>query len=128
MTVDVLKPHLAREFIDYHAIGMIKHLQKAGYTAYLVGGCVRDLMVGHMPKDFDIGTNALPQEVKRQLSYAFIIGRRFRLVLVKREDKQYEVATFRREPQEGEFPEGLPFGDNIFGTPDRKSTRLNSSH
>jgi poly(A) polymerase len=117
------KPTLSREFIDYHAIGMVRHLQKAGFTAYLVGGCVRDLMVGHMPKDFDIGTNALPQEVKKQLNYAFIIGRRFRLVLVKREDKQYEVATFRREPHEGEFPEGVPFGDNIFGTPEQDAFR-----
>src|SRR5436305_11321517 len=111
-TTELGKPRLSREFIDYHAIGMIRHLQKAGFTAYLVGGCVRDLMVGHTPKDFDIGTNALPQEVKRLLSFAFIIGKRFRLVLVKREDKQYEVATFRREPHEGEFPEGAPFGDN----------------
>jgi poly(A) polymerase len=120
---DNTAPSLTREFIDYHAIGMIRHLQKAGFTAYLVGGCVRDLMVGHMPKDFDIGTNALPQEVKRLLNYAFIIGRRFRLVLVKREDKQYEVATFRREPHEGEFPEGVPFGDNIFGTPEQDAHR-----
>jgi poly(A) polymerase len=117
------KPSLRREFIDYHAIGMVRHLQKAGFKAYLVGGCVRDLMVGHMPKDFDIGTNALPQEVRKLLNYAFIIGRRFRLVLVKREDKQYEVATFRREPAEGEFPEGVPFGDNIFGTPEQDANR-----
>src|SRR3954454_19952971 len=101
MTLEVIKPRLSREFIDYHAIGMIKHLQKAGYTAYLVGGCVRDLMVGMMPKDFDISTTALPQEVKRLINFAFIIGKRFRLVLVKREEKQYEVATFRREPHEG---------------------------
>lgn len=123
MNTELGKPRLSREFIDYHAIGMIKHLQRAGFTAYLVGGCVRDLMVGHMPKDFDIGTNALPQEVKRLLNFAFIIGKRFRLVLVKREDKQYEVATFRREPQEGEFPEGAPFGDNIFGTPEQDASR-----
>jgi poly(A) polymerase len=118
-----VKPHLSNQFIDYHAIGMIKHLQKAGHTAYLVGGCVRDLLVGQIPKDFDIGTTALPQEVRRLVSYAFIIGRRFRLVLVKREDKQYEVATFRREPAEGEFPEGVPFGDNIFGTPEEDASR-----
>lgn len=123
MTGTLGKPRLVREFIDYHAIGMIKRLQKAGFTAYLVGGCVRDLLVGHMPKDFDIGTNALPQEVKRLLSFSFIIGRRFRLVLVKREDKQYEVATFRREPHEGEFPEGAPFGDNIFGSPQQDAFR-----
>jgi poly(A) polymerase len=116
-------PRLSPEFLDYHAVGMVKHLQKGGFTAYLVGGCVRDLLAGHMPKDFDIGTNALPQEVKKLLSFAFIIGRRFRLVLVKREDKQYEVATFRREPHEGEFPEGVPFGDNIFGTPQQDAFR-----
>jgi len=116
-------PRLSQEFLDYHAVGMVKHLQKAGFLAYLVGGCVRDLLSGHVPKDFDISTNALPQEVRRFLSYAFIIGRRFRLVLVKREDKQYEVATFRREPKENEFPEGIPFGDNIFGTPEQDAFR-----
>ncbi|MCC6277671.1 MAG: CCA tRNA nucleotidyltransferase [Oligoflexia bacterium] len=117
------KPRLSNDFIDYHAIGMVRALQKAGHTAYLVGGCVRDLLAGHIPKDFDIGTSALPQEVRKILSFSFIIGKRFRLVLVKREDKQYEVATFRREPQEGEFPEGAPFGDNIFGTPEQDAFR-----
>lgn len=116
-------PRLSNEYIDYHAIGMIKHLQRAGYIAYLVGGCVRDLLAGHLPKDFDIGTSALPEEVKKILNYSFIIGKRFRLVLVKREDKQYEVATFRREPLEDEFPEGVPFGDNIFGTPEQDANR-----
>lgn len=110
-----VKPRLSKEFLDYHAVGMIKHLQKAGFTAYLVGGCVRDLLVGHIPKDFDIGTNALPQEVKRLLSFSFIIGKRFRLVLVKRDDKQYEVSTFRKEAPEG--------SEDIFGTPEQDASR-----
>ncbi len=117
------KPSLSKEFIDYHAIGMIKHLQKAGHLAYLVGGCVRDLLVGQIPKDFDIGTSALPQEVRKLLSFSFIIGKRFRLVLIKRDNKQYEVATFRREPAPDEFPDGVPFGDNIFGTPEQDASR-----
>ncbi len=117
------KPQLRKEFLDYHAVGMVKRLQKAGHLAYLVGGCVRDLLVEQVPKDFDIGTSALPKEVKKLLSFAFIIGKRFRLVLVKRDDRQYEVATFRREPDKEEFPEGIPFGDNIFGTPEQDAFR-----
>lgn len=123
MSDNLETPHLSNEFIDYHALGMVKHLQTAGHTAYLVGGCVRDLLVGHTPKDFDIGTTALPQEVKKLINFSFIIGKRFRLVLVKRWEKQYEVATFRREAQKDEVSEDAPFGDNIFGTPEQDAKR-----
>lgn len=109
--------------MDHHAVGMVNHLQKAGHLAYLVGGCVRDMLVNQVPKDFDIGTSALPQEVRRLINFSFIIGKRFRLVLVKRNDKQYEISTFRREPAPDEFPEGVPFGDNIFGTPEQDAFR-----
>ncbi|MBK9294914.1 MAG: poly(A) polymerase [Oligoflexia bacterium] len=109
--------------MDHHAVGMVKHLQKAGHTAYLVGGCVRDLLVDQVPKDFDIGTSALPQEVRKLINFAFIIGKRFRLTLVKRGDRQYEISTFRREADPDEFPEGIPFGDNIFGTPEQDAFR-----
>lgn len=120
---DVIRPRLSPEFIDYHAFGMVRALQNDGYLAYLVGGCVRDLLVGQTPKDFDIGTSATPQQVKRIISYSFIIGKRFRLVLAKRGERQYEIATFRREPLPDEFPEGVPFGDNIFGTPEQDAFR-----
>lgn len=117
------KPHLHQDWIDSHAFGIVKALQKGGFTTYLVGGCVRDLLVGIHPKDFDIATMAHPPQVKRLIYMSFIIGKRFRLVLVKREDQQFEVATFRREVDPEDFPEGLPPGDNVFGTPEEDARR-----
>src|SRR5262245_11353948 len=92
------RPHLDMDWIDPDAIDIVKRLQKAGFKTYLVGGCVRDLLAGIHPKDFDIATTARPEEVRKVIRQAYVIGRRFRLVLVKRGTKQYEVATFRRDP------------------------------
>lgn len=144
------KPRLHQDWIDPHAFGIVKALQKKGFTTYLVGGCVRDLLIGIHPKDYDIGTSAQPQEVKRVIYRSFIIGKRFRLVLIKRDDQQYEVATFRREgpPPEPISEEPLiaetlenaetpieketratderppeVFGDNYFGTPEEDAKR-----
>src|SRR6266542_2878664 len=72
-------------------------LQQLGHTAYLVGGSVRDLLLGRRPKDFDIATSAQPQEIKRGFRNCWIIGRRFRLAHVKFGTKTIEVATFRRQ-------------------------------
>jgi poly(A) polymerase len=72
-------------------------LQQLGHTAYLVGGSVRDLLLGRRPKDFDIGTSAMPHEIKRGFRNCWIIGRRFRLAHVKFGTKTIEVATFRRQ-------------------------------
>ena len=122
------EPALHIDWIDSHAVGIVKALQKAGHTSYLVGGCVRDLLLGMHPKDYDIATAAHPPQVKRLIHMAFIIGKRFRLVLVKRGDQQFEVATFRKEldlkefPIE-QFPDGPPPGDNIFGTPEEDAKR-----
>ena len=117
------KPRLHHDWIDSHAYGIVKALQKGGFTTYLVGGCVRDLLLGIHPKDFDIATAAHPPQVKRLIYMSFIIGKRFRLVLVKREDQQFEVATFRREVKAEEFPEGVPAGDNVFGSPEEDAQR-----
>jgi poly(A) polymerase len=117
------KPHLHQDWIDSHAYGIVKALQKGGFNTYLVGGCVRDLLAGIHPKDFDIATMAAPQQVKRLIYMSFIIGKRFRLVLVKREDQQFEVATFRREVDPTDFPDGAPPGDNVFGTPEEDAQR-----
>lgn len=117
------KPHLHRDWIDPHAYGIVKALQKSGHQTYLVGGCVRDLLVGIHPKDFDIATMAHPPQVRRLIYMSYIIGKRFRLVLVKREDQQFEVATFRREFNPDDFPEGAPPGDNVFGTPEEDACR-----
>lgn len=124
----VRRPNLHADWIDPHAIGIVKALQKAGHTSYLVGGCVRDLLLGIIPKDYDIATAAHPPQVKRLIHMAFIIGKRFRLVLVKRGDQQFEVATFRKEydpsqfPPE-EYPDGPPSADNVFGTPEEDARR-----
>ncbi len=118
------KPHLHQDWIDPHANGIVKALQKNDFETYLVGGCVRDLLLNIHPKDYDIATMANPQQVKRLIYMSFIIGKRFRLVLVKRDDLQFEVATFRRETKAEDFPEGdQPFGDNIFGTPEEDARR-----
>ncbi len=123
--VEVRKqPRLHVEWIDRQATEIVERLQKAGYTTYLVGGCVRDLLAGRHPKDFDIATNALPNEVRRKVWGSYVIGKRFRLVLAKRKDQQYEIATFRRAGRAEDFMEGEePFGDNFFGSSEEDALR-----
>ncbi|MES2583217.1 MAG: polynucleotide adenylyltransferase PcnB [Pseudomonadota bacterium] len=85
--------------VDERAINVVRTLQDAGFEAYVVGGAVRDLLVGLRPKDFDVATNATPEQVKGLFRRAFIIGRRFRIVHVVygrgREHEVIEVSTFR---------------------------------
>src|SRR5512137_2213395 len=88
---------LSRRQVDPDALKVLYRLKEAGYTAYIVGGGVRDLLLGRRPKDFDIGTSAHPYQVKRLFRNCFIIGRRFRLAHVKFGQKVIEVATFRRQ-------------------------------
>ena len=121
--MNVLKPHLHQDWIDSHATGIVRALQKRGYICYLVGGCVRDLLLNIQPKDFDIATDARPDQVKSSIHRAYIIGKRFRLVLVRRDDSQFEVATFRRDVREEESRENLPEGDNIFGSVEEDAHR-----
>jgi len=87
------------ELVDERAITVVRALHQAGYEAYVVGGAVRDLLVGLRPKDFDVATNATPEQVKALFRRAFIIGRRFRIVHVVfgrgREHEVIEVSTFR---------------------------------
>jgi poly(A) polymerase len=88
-----------RELVDPKAWEVVTTLKDAGFVAYIVGGAVRDLLLGLRPKDFDVATNATPEEVKRLFKRAFIIGRRFRIVHVVygrgREHEVIEVTTFR---------------------------------
>ncbi|MBL8843837.1 MAG: hypothetical protein JNL90_20110 [Planctomycetes bacterium] len=85
--------------IDPDAMSVVRRLNAAGHRAYFVGGCVRDLLLGGTPKDFDIATSARPRQVKKLFRNARIIGRRFRLVHVLFQgNKQIEVSTFRRDP------------------------------
>lgn len=115
-------------FIDAHAVKIIRRLKELNYQAYLVGGGVRDLLVDLKPKDFDIATNASPNEVKKKVSYSFIIGRRFKLVHAKRGDQIYEIATFRRsatdaELQTTEQDERHLVEENFFGNIEEDSFR-----
>jgi poly(A) polymerase len=88
---------ISRRDIDPDALKVLYRLQEHNYVAYLVGGSVRDLLLGRHPKDFDIGTSAHPQQVKKLFRNCWIIGRRFRLAHVKFGFKTIEVATFRRQ-------------------------------
>jgi poly(A) polymerase len=123
----IQKPRLHQDWIDPDALEIVETLQDAGFTTYLVGGCVRDLLLGIPPKDFDIATDARPQEVKRAVRNAYIIGKRFRLVLVKRGQKQFEIATFRRDPSPEELEQMAEEQDrptdNLFGSPEEDACR-----
>ena len=90
---------ISRKNIDSDALKVLYRLDSLGYTAYLVGGGVRDLLLGRKPKDFDVGTSASPQEVKRAFRNCFLIGRRFRLAHVRFGDNIIDTATFRQNSQ-----------------------------
>jgi poly(A) polymerase len=133
---------ISRKQIDPDALKVLYRLHQSDYIAYLVGGSVRDLLLGRRPKDFDIGTSAHPYQIKKLFRNCWIIGRRFRLAHVRFGTKTIEVATFRRpvsqeelaaaeEPQpetamrsEGdESPDRLVHRDNTFGTPEEDAFR-----
>jgi len=129
---------LSRRDIDPDALKVLYRLRQADHVAYLVGGSVRDLLLGRRPKDFDIGTSAHPAQVKKLFRNCWIIGRRFRLAHVKFGQKIIEVATFRRQLAPGEevVAEGVPapdpttaagrhliHHDNTFGTPEEDAFR-----
>ncbi len=107
---------LDRAAIDPDADRVVRKLNRAGHKAYLVGGCVRDLLVGKKPKDFDVATSATPNEIKATFRNSRIIGRRFRLVHVVFGSKIIETATFRANPREDEDQDLLIRRDNVFGS------------
>jgi len=98
---------ISRREIDADALKVLYRLHEHHYIAYLVGGSVRDLLLGRRPKDFDIGTSAHPHQVKKLFRNCWIIGRRFRLAHVKFGPKTIEVATFRRQVDPSEVPPGV---------------------
>src|SRR5881628_290614 len=131
---------ISRRDIDPDALKVLYRLRQFHYAAYLVGGSVRDLLLGRRPKDFDIGTNAHPYQVKKLFRNCWIIGRRFRLAHVRFGTKNIEVATFRRqlsaaelaapeEPGQGMVVDELGdvdrmiHRDNTFGTPEEDAFR-----
>jgi poly(A) polymerase len=130
-------PALPSDFkakIDPEALKIVTTLQKNGFESYIVGGCVRDLLNGTQPKDFDIATSASPQKVKNLIARSFIIGRRFRIVVAKRNpsiseipddalfpplfkggkphEKEIQITSFRRAPE----IQGDKINENVFGT------------
>ena len=113
---------VSRKDIDPDALKVLYRLKNHGFLAYLVGGGVRDLLLGRQPKDFDIGTSAHPQQVKRLFRNCFIVGRRFRLCHVRFGRKVIEVSTFRRQA-EAEEGDTLIRRDNTFGTPEEDAFR-----
>jgi poly(A) polymerase len=116
--------------ISSNTLKIIRRLHDAGYDAYVVGGAVRDLLLDIDPKDYDLSTNATPEQVKEVFGRkAMIIGRRFRLVHVRMGPELFEVSTFRREPTEEERKgrnedSGLMvWRDNEFGTVEQDASR-----
>lgn len=134
---------ISRSQVDPDALKVLYRLHQSNYAAYLVGGSVRDLLLARRPKDFDIGTDAHPYQVKRLFRNCWIIGRRFRLANVRFGLKTIEVATFRRLVSAQELAdaqaaedEGIPIDreaegsrdrllhrDNTFGTPEEDAFR-----
>lgn len=115
------------EQICQHALWVIQRLREAGYAAYLVGGGVRDLLMGRNPKDFDIATSAHPEEVKALFARSRLIGRRFRLVHVYFGRYVIEVATFRGhgtgDEDERHVEDGRIVRDNVFGSEEEDALR-----
>jgi poly(A) polymerase len=115
---DVHPWDLEERRIDPAAAKVVRRLTRNGFEAYLVGGCVRDLLIGRRPKDFDVATSARPDDVRRLFRNSRIIGRRFRLVhVLYGGGTVVETATFRRPPQtRGNQSEDLLIrNDNAFG-------------
>ncbi len=115
---------ISRSNIDPDALKVLYRLANTGHTAYLVGGSVRDLLLGRQPKDFDIGTDARPNDIRRLFRNCFLIGRRFRLAHVIFGRKVIETSTFRRQPDASENENVLyQAEDNTFGSPEEDAKR-----
>lgn len=124
--VRVIHHPIDPSLLDPDAVAIIHRLTRYGHGAYLVGGCVRDLLLQRKPKDFDVGTTARPRQVKRLFRNCRIIGRRFRLAHVFFGDKIIEVSTFRSgaiEPAESNRDDLLLTDENVFGTPEEDAFR-----
>ena len=139
---------ISRSMISPNALRALYRLRDNGFTAYLVGGCVRDLLLGREPKDFDLVTDATPGQIKRLFRNCRLIGRRFRLAHLHFADEILEVATFRstvpdesvdggeeasappeeeavdrRPPRQLKSEGGMLLRDNLFGTPEEDARR-----
>jgi poly(A) polymerase len=123
---------LSRRQISENTLKVLYRLARNGHKAYLVGGGVRDLLLGRQPKDFDVGTDATPEQIRKLFRNAFLIGRRFRLAHIRFAGNELiEVATFRREAtlddQPAEGDDEAHFSANLFGTPAQDAFRRDFS-
>ena len=143
---------ISRKMLSPNALRILYRLKDSGFTAYLVGGCVRDLLLGREPKDFDLVTDATPGQIKRLFRNCRLVGRRFRLAHLHFADEIVEVATFRsaapeepelegipaaiaegtetelrRPPRHLKSEEGMLLRDNVFGTPEEDALRRDFS-
>ena len=106
-----------KKLIDSDALKIVKKLNKSGYEGYLVGGCIRDLLLGLEPKDFDIATNATPEQIQKLFKRSRIIGRRFKLVHIMFSARKFiEVATFRSSRSNPISNKGMVLRDNFYGS------------
>ncbi|MDP1993308.1 MAG: polynucleotide adenylyltransferase PcnB [Syntrophales bacterium] len=131
---------ISRKQISPNALRTLYRLHDNGFIAYLVGGCVRDLLMERIPKDFDIATNATPSQIKRLFRNCRLVGRRFRLAHLHFQDEILEVSTFRaaipsdeeemgetdkgnQSPRHLKDEDGMVLRDNVFGTPEEDALR-----
>ncbi|OQS41784.1 polynucleotide adenylyltransferase PcnB [Chromobacterium haemolyticum] len=114
---------IRRDQLSSAALKVTTRLQEAGFSAYVVGGAVRDLMLGVSPKDFDVATNATPEEVHRVFRRSRIIGRRFRIVHVMMGQETIEVTTFRGGSVDDTNETGRIMADNSFGSQEEDAHR-----
>ena len=146
--VNIMEPHIiprsehniSRKQVSPNALRTLYRLHDNGFIAYLVGGCVRDLLLERPPKDFDIATNATPNQIKRLFRNCRLVGRRFRLAHLHFQDEILEVSTFRAAvPSDGgngeatafdtlsphhlKDEDGMVLRDNVFGTPEEDALR-----
>jgi poly(A) polymerase len=112
---------LSRSNVSQNALKVLYRLHNAGYDAFLVGGSVRDLLLGREPKDFDVATNATPEEILTLFRNSRLIGRRFRIAHIQYHKEIIEVATFRAEVEElyeknSQTEHGMILHDNVYGS------------
>lgn len=121
---------VSRQHFSDAALKVLYRLHNAGFQAFLVGGCIRDSLLGHMPKDFDVATDATPEEVRELFRNSRIIGRRFRIVHVRFGREVIEVTTFRGKPNDDhadhiaqQSDDGLLLRDNVWGNLEEDALR-----
>lgn len=107
---------VSRRDISSAALRIMKRLNDAGHQAFLVGGGVRDLLLGGHPKDFDVATDARPEQIKRLFRGSRIIGRRFQIVHVRMGRELIEVTTFRGHHEQSQSEDGMLLRDNVYGS------------